>query len=69
LSLQPVGVSCPPSAHIGPNFLQSVPETGMSSNTRGLLGANSKIRSASVADCKSVPNSPQLKQHLLVSKF
>lgn len=41
----------------------------MSSHGRSHLGINSKVRSSSIADCKSLPNSPQLKQfNLLTNK-
>lgn len=74
LSLQPA-VSRPPPAHFEPDFVQSSGAhpsqithstlgvaTNMSSSGRGHLAVHSKVRSSSVADCKSVPNSPQMMQ-------
>lgn len=80
LSLQPVVVSCPPPAHSGPDFLQSSGArpsqikyntfevaANMSASGRGHLVVNTKVRSSSIADCKSVPNSPQM-MHLHLKK-
>ena len=63
LPLQPVGVSCPLP---GSDFLKSacaLPSVGIAAadmSAKSSLGVNSKVRSSSIADCKSVPNSPQL---------
>lgn len=81
LSLQPA-VSRPPPAHFEPDFVQSSGAhpsqithstlgvaTNMSSSGRGHLAVHSKVRSSSVADCKSVPNSPQMMQLHLKKEF
>lgn len=69
LPLQPVGSSCPLP---GSDFLRSAcalpsrkiitVEVAADMSARSSLGVNSKIRSSSIADCNSVPNSPQMKQ-------
>lgn len=70
LSLQPGCVSHSPTAHAGldlsqpPDSISSpvniILATDMSSSGRSHLGLNSKVRSSSIADCKSAPNSPTL---------
>lgn len=60
-SVPPCSVSSQISSPINYNSID------MSSSGRNQLGINSKVRSSSIADCKSVPNSPPLKQ-LLTNK-
>ena len=68
LSMQPSSDSRPVPCFIVHGDLLENPEMS-SLGTAGLnhLGIKSKARSASVADCKSVPSSPQLKQYTQLS--
>lgn len=71
LSMQPASASRPVPFLVHSDLLNN-PDMSMSSANHlgtGLnhLGQKSKPRSSSVADCKSVPGSPQLKQFTQLS--